>query len=86
MKHGPVTKLDKKNTAPSKKMAMTSCRKIVPLLTFFQFMANLQPSGSSIPDAWPTKLTYLLIITFYFTKTENRTKKYLKHLSYYCFE
>ena len=31
-------------------------------------------------------LIFSLIVTFYLTKTENRTKKSLTQLSYYCFE
>ena len=55
-------------------------------LSFFQFMANLQPSGIWIPDACFLKLTFSLIVTFHLTKPENRTKKSLTQLSYYCFE
>ena len=36
---------------------------------------------SRIPDAWSVKIIVLLIV-----KTENRTKKSLTQLSYYCFE
>ena len=36
--------------------------------------ANLEQSGSQIPDSWSVKLTFSLTLTFYFTKTENRTK------------
>ena len=86
MKLGPVTKLDKRNTATSKKnLMMTSCRQIVTSWSFFQFMTNLQPSGSRIPDAWSLQLTFSLIVTFYVTKLENRTNKSLTQLSYYCF-
>ena len=63
-----------------------SCRKIVTSLSFFQFMANLEQSGSQIPDAESAKLMFSLIITFYLTKTENRTKKSLTQLSQCCFE
>ena len=34
-----------------KKLTMTSCRKIVTSLPFFHFAANLEQSGSRIPDA-----------------------------------
>ena len=37
-------------------------------------MANLEQSGSRIPDAWSVKLLFPLTVTFYTTKTENRTK------------
>ena len=32
------------------------------------------------------KLVFSFIVTFYLTKTENRTKRSLTHLSHYCFE
>ena len=54
--------------------------------SFFQFMANLEQFGSRIPDAESVKLIFSLIVTFYITKTENRTKISLTKLSQYCFE
>ena len=36
-------------------------------------MANFDHFGSRIPDAWSLKLIFSLIVTFYLTKTENRT-------------
>ena len=61
MKLGPVTKINKKNmTTSKKKMTMTSCRQIVTLLSFSRFMANMERSGSGIPDAWLLKLTFSL--------------------------
>ena len=56
---------------------MTPCRQIVTSLPFFRFMANLQPSRRRIPEAWFIKLTFLLIVTFYLTDPENRTKESL---------
>ena len=50
MKLVPVTKLDKRNKATSKKITMASCCRIVTPLSFFQFMANLEQSGSRIPE------------------------------------
>ena len=52
MKLGPETKLDKgkKQSQKKKKLTMTSCRKIVTPLPFFQIAANLEQSGSRIPD------------------------------------
>ena len=55
-------------------------------LSFFQFMTNLEQSGSRIPNAESAKLMCSLIVTFYPTKTENRTKKSLTQLSQYCYE
>ena len=49
MKLGPVTKLDKTNKTTPKYFTMTSFRKIVT--SFLQFTANLEQSGSWIPDA-----------------------------------
>ena len=59
---------------------------IVTSLSFFQFTVNLEQSGNRIPDAYPVKLIFLLIVTFYLSKTENRIKKSLTQLSHYCFE
>ena len=39
---------------------MTSCREIVTSLRFFQFTANLEQSGSQIPDAYSVKLMFSL--------------------------
>ena len=52
---------------------MTSSQKIVTSLPFFQFMANLEQSGSQIPDRSFVKLIFSLIATFDPTKTANRT-------------
>ena len=51
MKLEPVTKLDKRNKTASKNLTMTSCQQIVTSLSFLRFMANLEQSGSRIPDA-----------------------------------
>ena len=52
MKLGLITKLDKRNKITSKKgLAITPCQQIVTPLSFFRFMANLEQSGSRIPDA-----------------------------------
>ena len=45
LKLGPVTELDKRNKILSKKLLMTSCRKIIMSLSFFQFIRNLDQSG-----------------------------------------
>ena len=45
----------------------------------------MQPSGSRIPDGWSKKLAFLLIVTFYLTEAENRTKKSLTQLLYITF-
>ena len=86
MKLGPVTKFEKKTQERQKISRMTSCQHNVTSLLFFRFMANLEQSRSRMPGAWSVKLTFLLNNTFYLIKTENRTKKTLTQLSYYCFE
>ena len=50
MKLGPVIKPDKRNKAMSKKLMMTTFRQNVTSLSSFRFMANLEQSGSRIPD------------------------------------
>ena len=72
MKLGPVTKYYKRNKVTPKKYSMTSCRKFVTSLLFFRFMAELEQSGSQIPDAQSAKLTISLIVIFYLTKTEKQ--------------
>ena len=68
MKHKPVIKIDKGNTSTSKILD-----DVTPL-SFFQFMANLQPSGSRLPDTSSIKLKFSLKVTFYSTEPENETK------------
>ena len=63
---------------------MISCQQIMTSFLFFPFMANLEQSGSRIPEAQSVKLIFSLIVTFYLTKTENRIKISLSQLSYYC--
>ena len=68
---------------------MASSRQILTSLPFFRFMAYLEQPGSRIPGAWSVILTFSLIVTFDLKKKkrkkENRTKKIIAHLSYYCF-
>ena len=50
MKLEPVTKLDKRNTTKLKTFDDDVCQRFVTSLSFFQFMDNLQPSGSLVSD------------------------------------
>ena len=50
MKLGRVTKIHKSKKTTSKNLTVASCRKIETSLPFVQFMANLEQSGSWIPD------------------------------------
>ena len=74
MKLGPVIKLDKRNRTTSKKLTMTSCRKIVMSLSFSGFLANLEQSAGRIPDTESAKVMFSVVITFCLKKNENRTK------------
>ena len=65
---------------------MMSCWQIVTSLSFFQLMADLEQSERQILGSWSVKVTFSLIVFFHLTKTENRTKKSLTQLSYYCFK
>ena len=86
MKLGPATKSDKRNTSTSNKFEDDVRLAICDVNVIFQFMVNLEQSPSRILDTWSVKLTFLLIVTMYLTKTENRTKKSQTQFSYYCFE
>ena len=74
MKLGPATKLDKSNTETLKNVTMMSCRQFVTLLLFLRFMVDLEQFGSRIRDPWSVIVTFSLIVTFYLTKTKNKTK------------
>ena len=79
----PVTKIDRRNRTMSKIMEMMSFQQVLTPLLFFRFMVNLKQPGNRILDAWSVIPTYSLAVTFYLSKTENRTET---QLSYYCFE
>ena len=86
MKLGPVTKIDKRNTVTSKKfdddVILAMCEVIVIFTIYGKFGAIRKlDSGDMV-----CKKGIVYMVTFYFTKTENRTKKPLTQLSYYCFE
>ena len=70
MKHGPVTKLDKKNKTTSKKFddnfMLAICDVIVIFAVYGQFRAIRKPDSGRI------FYIFSLIGTFYLTKTENR--------------
>ena len=77
MKPGPVTKHKKTKKTMSNKLRMTSSRKVVTSFLVLQFMANLKQSRSRKPDALSVKVIFSLTVTFYLTKTENRTQNSL---------
>ena len=51
MKLGPVTKLHKRNKAASKIFDNDIMSENCDIIVIFQFMANLEQSGSQIPGA-----------------------------------
>ena len=86
MNLGPVTKLDKKNKTTSKEfddhVMSEKCDVIAIFPIYGLFGAIRKPNSGCIA----CQLTFSLTVAFYFTKTENRTKKSLTQLSHYCFE
>ena len=83
---GSVTERDKRNLKTSKKIGYDVITLNDDVIVFFWFMINLQPFGSRIPDRWSINFTFLLTITFYLSKPENKTLKSLAQLSYCYFE
>ena len=71
MKLGPLTKLDKRNKTTSKKLTMTSCRKVMTSKSFFGFLTNLERSRGWIPDTESAKFMFSLTVDFCVTKNEN---------------
>ena len=86
MKLGPVTKLDKRNTATLKNFDVDVMSSNCVIIVIFIIYG--QPDGvNQNPDSERMDCkTYIFIKSFYLTKTENRTKKSLAQLSYYCYE
>lgn len=68
MKHGPLTKLDKRNMTGSKTSTIIPCQQI-KISLFFQFMANLEQYGSGILHTLSMIIKFSLIRTFNLTKT-----------------
>ena len=90
MKLKSVFKIDKRNKLTSKKIGddvmLAHCDVIVDDVMLARCdVIFIFPSGSQILDTDSVKLTFSLTINFYLL-SENRTKKSLTQLSYYCFE
>ena len=58
MKRRSVTKLDNQNKVTLKKIDNDVMSEYFHVIVFFQFMANLEPFGSRIPNAWSIKLIF----------------------------
>ena len=77
---GLVTKLAKRNTTTSK---IFDGEVVLPTYDIIIFsMVDSEQSRTEIPDA----CLWFINRNLYLTKSENRTKKSLSQLSYYCFE
>ena len=57
MKLGPVTKLDKRNTATSEKFDDDALSANDDVIVTFQFLANLEQSRSQPQDAWSADIS-----------------------------
>ena len=95
LKLGSVTKLDKRNKTTLKKFADDLMSKKCDVIVIFDLMSKncdvivIFPIYSQFGAIWKPdsrRIVCLYIVTFCFTKTENRTKKSLTQLSHYCFE
>ena len=80
MKHGPVSKLEKRNKIMSKETGDDIMSRNYDVIVIFPIYDLLEYSGSENPDVWSVKLTFSLIVSFYLTKAENRTIKSLTQL------
>ena len=72
MKLGPVTKLDKRNTATSKKLDDDVLSANYDAIVIFRFMANLERFRSRISDAWSAeidKIKEFLVLKGTFSET-----------------
>ena len=83
MKLGAVTKLDKRNKTTSKKFDDDFVSENCDVIVIFQIFVHLEQSRNKIPDTESAKVMFSVIVTFFLTKTENRTKKSLTQLSHY---
>ena len=72
MKLGPVTKLDKRNTATLKKLDDDVLSANYDAIVIFRFMANLEQFRSRISDAWSAeigKIKEVLVLKGTFSET-----------------
>ena len=81
MRLGPVTKIDNITKTTSKKFNDDVILENYDVIAIFSIYSQFGATWKSNS----VKRIFLLIVTFYLTKTENRTKKSLTQLSHYCF-
>ena len=75
MKVGPVNKICKRNTATSRTINDDVMLTNFYVVAIFQFKVNLEQSESRIQNVWSLIFLFLLTVTFYLRKTDNRTKR-----------
>ena len=78
IKLGPVRKLDKRNTATSKKFDDNVVSANCDVIVIFPIYGHLEQSDSRILDAWSVKLIFSLIVTFILQKLKTELKN-LEH-------
>ena len=86
MKLGPLAKLDKRKKTASKHFeddVMSINGDVIVILTIYGQLGAIRKLDSG---PLVCKLTFLLKVTLYLTKTENSTKKPPTQLSHYRFE
>ena len=74
MKLVPVTKLGKRNKTMSKNFDGDVMSENCEVIDIFPITANLEQSGSRIPDEWSVKPIFSLIVTFGKTFIKNSYK------------
>ena len=85
MKLGPVTKLDKRNKTTSKTLDNDVMSENCDVIFIFSIYNQSGAIWKSDSGRIVCKIYIFLIVTFYLTKTENKTKRSLTQPSYYCF-
>ena len=77
MKLRPLTYLDKNSTATSKKYDDDIMSANCGVVVFFTFLWSICTHWEARFLTHGLKIIFSLIVTFYLTKSENRTKKFL---------
>ena len=86
MNLGPVTKLEKGNKITPKKFDNDVMSEYCDVIDFFPIYGHFGTICKLDSRRIVVKLIFSLIVAFYVTETENRTKNSLTQPSHYCFE
>ena len=79
LKLGPVTKIDKRKKTFSKEIDDSAMSENYDVIYFFQIYGQFGAIRKPDSGRMSIKLIFSSIVTFYLTKTENRTKISLKY-------